>query len=73
MVGVVRPLLPDRHLLAAAVNRRDDALADRPVGQLEAHAVADRERRTRLVGLTLLGGLNPDGVDGRVRVITHDA
>ena len=70
---LVRPLLPDRHLVAAAVDGRDDALADGPVGQLEAHAVADRERRARLVGLALLGGLNLDGVDGRVRVKTHDA
>ena len=70
---LVRPLLPDRHLVAAAVDGRDDALAHRPVGQLEAHAVADRERRARLVGLALLGGLNLDGVDGRVRVKTHDA
>ena len=68
-----RPLLADRHLLAAAMDGRDEALADRPVGQLEAHAVADRERCARLVGLALLGGLNLDGVDGRVRVETHDA
>ena len=70
---LVRPLLPDRHLFAAAMDGRDHALADRAVGQLEAHAVADRERRARLVGLALLGGLNLDGVDGRVRVETHDA
>ena len=70
---LVRRLLADRHLFAAVMDRRDEALADGPVGQLEAHAVADRERRARLVGLALLGGLNLDGVDGRVRVITHDA
>ena len=68
----VCPLLADRHLFAAAVDRSDDALADRPVGQLEAHAVADRERRAHLVGLALLGGLNLDGVHSRVRVKTHD-
>ena len=72
MLGVIS-LLADRHLLAAAMDGRDDALADRAVGQLEAHAVADRERRARLVGLALLGGLNLDGVHGRVRVKTHDA
>ena len=70
---LIRPLLPDRHLFAATVDRRDDALADRPVGQLEAHAVADRERRARLVGLALLRTRFNNCVDGRVRVITHDA
>ena len=70
---LVRPLLADRHLFAAAMDRRDDALADGAVRQLEAHAVADRERRPRLVGLALLGGLNLDGVHGRVRVKTHGA
>ena len=69
---LVRRLLPDRHLFAAAVDRGDDALADRPVGQLEAHAVAYCQGRPRLVGLALLGGLNLDGVHGRVRVKTHD-
>ena len=70
---LVRPLLPDRHLFAAAMDGRYHTLADGAVGQLEAHAVADRERRARLVGLALLGGLNLDGVHGRVRVKTHDA
>ena len=69
---LVRPLLAHRHLLAAAVDGRDEALAHRPVGQLEAHAVADRERRPRLVGLALLRTRFHDGVDGRVRVKTHD-
>ena len=70
---LVRPLLPDRHLLAAAMDRRDEALADRAVGQLEAHAVADRERRARLVGLALLRTRFNNCVDRRVRVKTHDA
>ena len=69
----VCPLLRDRHLLAAAMDRGNDALADRPVGQLEAHAVADRQGRARLVGLAFLRTRFHNGVDGRVRVITHDA